>query len=354
MPPVVDFLLPRRLIETACRSFLRYITRRASELARRRADAVLPTCVAPRRAAGPRSRERAVGGLAYRVAESEPRNDAGGYGRRPTQRRAVWPAGVLAANRRGPRHGLGCGARRGRQAGFSSRRWPVVPPASGRETTGGPADILNWRRDVASRVRGHGRAVGGLQAVLGAAKHRRRGLGAREATGGPRYYRLLRRAADVVAGPRPRERAVGGLQAVLGSRKAPPAWRRSSRGDGRTAVLLPTSASRRADVVATTRGHGSGPSGVRPFSDVKHRRRGSELARRRADRGSGTSCAARTSSRVRSKRAVGGGTVRPRPLFTSAYPLLPAGTLGCKKRAKRNSAKRREEYVAAKNWQKKV
>ena len=45
-------------------------------------------------------------------------------------------------------------------------------------------------------------------------------LGAREATGGPWYYALLRRAADVVAGPRPRERAVGGLQAVLGGVKS--------------------------------------------------------------------------------------------------------------------------------------
>ena len=41
-------------------------------------------------------------------------------------------------------------------------------------------------------------------------------IGAREATGGPRYYRLLGGTADAVAGPRPRERAVVGLQTVLG------------------------------------------------------------------------------------------------------------------------------------------
>ena len=84
------------------------------------------------------------------------------------------------------------------------------------------------------------------------AKYRRRCLGARETTGGPRYYRLLRRAADVVAGPRPRARAVGDLQAVLGA--------------------------------------------------VKYRRRG--LGAREVQR-------------------------QPKP------PLWPAGTLGCKKRAKR-------------------
>ena len=53
-------------------------------------------------------------------------------------------------------------------------------------------------------------------AVLASIKYRRRGLGADDATGGPWYYRLLRRAADVVAGPRPRERAGRGLQGVLG------------------------------------------------------------------------------------------------------------------------------------------
>ena len=36
-----------------------------------------------------------------------------------------------------------------------------------------------------------------------------------EATGGPRYYGLLRRAADVVAGPRPRERAVSRTSVAL-------------------------------------------------------------------------------------------------------------------------------------------
>ena len=73
--------------------------------------------------------------------------------------------------------------------------------------------------DVVAHSRRRKRAVGGLQTVLGAGKYRRRGLGASEATGGARYYRLLRRAADVVAGPRSRERAVGGLQAVLGATK---------------------------------------------------------------------------------------------------------------------------------------
>ena len=39
-------------------------------------------------------------------------------------------------------------------------------------------------------------------------------------TGGPRYYRLLRRTADVVAGPRSRECALGGLQALLAGGKS--------------------------------------------------------------------------------------------------------------------------------------
>ena len=82
-----------------------------------------------------------------------------------------------------------------------------------------------WRRGRAPSTRPFGRLRGrdppfpGRRwpaAVLASIKYRRRGLGADDATGGPWYYRLLRRAADVVAGPRPRERAGRGLQGVLG------------------------------------------------------------------------------------------------------------------------------------------
>ena len=87
--------------------------------------------------------------------------------------------------------------------------------------TGGPRYYGLLRR-TADNVAGpwpRERAVGGLLAVLGAVKSHRRNTGAREATGGPWECGLLRRAADVVAGPRPRERAVGGL-CGLGAREA--------------------------------------------------------------------------------------------------------------------------------------
>ena len=106
-------------------------------------------------------------------------------------------------------------------------------------------------------------AVVGLQAVLGAVKSHRRGTGAREATGGPQYYRVLRRAADVVAGPLNRERAVGGLHAVLGSSSltgaaSELARRRADRGNADFCVAPRTS--------SRARGDGSGPSAAcRPF-----------------------------------------------------------------------------------------
>ena len=49
---------------------------------------------------------------------------------------------------------------------------------------------------------------------------RPRRIGAREATGGPQYNRLLGGIAHVVAGPRTRQRTVGGVQAVLGAGKS--------------------------------------------------------------------------------------------------------------------------------------
>ena len=51
--------------------------------------------------------------------------------------------------------------------------------------------------------------TGGVWAALARAcarSSRGDGQTVREATGGPRHYRLLRRGSDVVAGPRPRER----------------------------------------------------------------------------------------------------------------------------------------------------
>ena len=81
----------------------------------------------------------------------------------------------------------------------NSGQWPGHSIGA-REASGGLRYYRLLRRaaDVVTGPRTRERAVGGLQAVLGAGKYRRRGLGAREATRGPLYYRLLRRASDVV------------------------------------------------------------------------------------------------------------------------------------------------------------
>ena len=145
------------------------------------------------------------------------------------------------------------------------------------------------------------RAVGGLQAVLGAGKHRRSCPGAREATGGPRYYRLLRGAADVVASPRPWERAVGGLQAVLGAvkhRRRGLGAREATGGPWECGLL------RRAADVVSCLGSSATKVGEEQQPGHANRHKRATYDDRRLQR-------------------------QPKP------PLWPAGTLGCKKIAKR-------------------
>ena len=110
---------------------------------------------------------------------------------RKLERRASRAGDVSAATK---------AARRWASSRSGSRQTPPAWPRSSRgdgrtavlRTSARAADVVAgpWHRE---------RAAGGLQAVLGAVKHRRRGLGAREATGGPWECGLLRRAADVVS-----------------------------------------------------------------------------------------------------------------------------------------------------------
>ena len=157
--------------------------------------------------------------------------------------------------------------------------------------------MLPTSRRPAERPRQRERASGGLQAVLGAFKSHRRNTGAREATGGPRYYRLLRGAADVVASPRPWERAVGGLQAVLGAvkyRRCCPGAHEATGGPWECGLLR-----RAADVVA---GPGSSATKARTNNSLSN-------------------------EQVNYDEVVFNVSQNP--------PLWAAGTLGCKKRAKR-------------------
>ena len=245
----------------ACRPFSEPSSRTgvASELARRRADRgttdfwVVPRTSSWVRCTGsgpsaacrpfsePSSRTGAAPELSRRPADRDSTHFASRRGRRrgsaATEAVRRWPAARSRSNQEPPAwrrslRGVGrtavlrtsgsCrGRRRGSVAPGAGRRRPVgrsrsrqVAPERPRSSRGDrrTAIVPTSRRaaDVVAGPRPRKRSVGGPQLVLGATKSRRRGVGACEASGGPRQAksgpwecRLLRRAADVVAGQRP-------------------------------------------------------------------------------------------------------------------------------------------------------
>ena len=159
--------------------------------------------------------------------------------------------------------------------------------------------------------------------------------------------RRASRAGDVSAATKAARRWASSRS---GSRQTPPAWPRSSRGDGRTAVLR-TSGScrgRRRGSVATGAGRRR-PAGRSRAGESNRLGLGAReatggpwecgLLRRAADV---VSCLGSSATKVGEEQQPGHANRHKRATYDDRRlqrqpkpPLWPAGTLGCKKRAKR-------------------